>query len=119
MVSRGVVAAAAGAGLLAARRYYRNWGTTKEECDSALPGDDLVGEPAVQSTEGIWIDAPAAAVWPWLVQLGQDRAYEPAALAILSFALTWVLMALMQATAQRKPGRGLRPRRAGKEATRP
>lgn len=73
MVSRGVVAAAAGAGLLAARRYYRNWGTTKEECDSALPGDDLVGEPAVQSTEGIWIDAPAAAVWPWLVQLGQDR----------------------------------------------
>ena len=27
----------------------------------------------MQSTEGIWIDAPASAVWPWLVQMGQDR----------------------------------------------
>lgn len=41
---------------------------------------------------------------PYMVQLGQDRAYEPAALAILSFVFTWVLMALMQAAAQRKPG---------------
>jgi hypothetical protein len=65
--------AIAGAGLLAARRYYRNWGTTKEECDTALPGDELVSQPAVQTTEGIWIDAPASAVWPWLVQMGQDR----------------------------------------------
>ena len=44
---------------------------------------------------------------PYMVQLGQDRAYEPAALAILSFALTWALMALMQAYAHRKPGTGL------------
>lgn len=41
---------------------------------------------------------------PYMVQLGQDRAYEPAALAILSFALTWGLMALMQAYAHRRPG---------------
>lgn len=68
-----VGSAVAGAGLLAARRYYRNWGTTKEECQTPLPGDDLVEEPAVQTTEGIWIDAPAAQVWPWLVQMGQDR----------------------------------------------
>jgi len=65
--------AIAGAGLLAARRYYRNWGTTKEECDTALPGDELVSQPVVQTTEGISIDAPASAVWPWLVQMGQDR----------------------------------------------
>ncbi len=65
--------AVAGVGLLAARRYYRNWGTTKEECDKALPGDELVSQPAIQTTEGIWIDAPASAVWPWLVQMGQDR----------------------------------------------
>jgi putative spermidine/putrescine transport system permease protein len=44
---------------------------------------------------------------PYLVQLGQDRAYEPAALAIMSFALTWVLMGLMQAFAHMKPGQGL------------
>ena len=41
--------AIAGAGMLAARRYYRNWGTTKEECESALPGDELVDPPAVPS----------------------------------------------------------------------
>ena len=60
--------------LYAARRYYRNWGTTKEECAMNLPGDELVRRPAVQSTEGIWIDAPPAAVWPWIAQIGQDRA---------------------------------------------
>ena len=71
---KGVVgSAAAGAGLYAARRFYRNWGTSKEECGTPLAGDELVGRPAVQTTEGIWIDAPATAVWPWLVQMGQDR----------------------------------------------
>lgn len=59
--------------MLAARRYYRNWGTTKEECEKVLPGDELVEQPAVQTTEGIWIDASAAEVWPWLVQMGHDR----------------------------------------------
>ena len=63
----------AGAGLYAARRFYRNWGATKEECRTPLPGDELIGEPATQTTEGIWIEASAAAVWPWLVQIGQDR----------------------------------------------
>ena len=69
-----LVQVAAGVALLyAARRYYRNWGTTKEECRMALPGDELVSWPAVQTTEGVWIDAPPGAVWPWLVQMGQDR----------------------------------------------
>ena len=65
--------AIAGAGLYAARQYYRNWGTTKDECETALPGDELVEQPVVQTTEGVWIEAPAADVWPWLVQMGQDR----------------------------------------------
>jgi hypothetical protein len=65
--------AAAAALLYAARRYYRNWGTTKEECQARLPGDELIGRPFVQSTEGVWIDAPTDAIWPWLVQMGQDR----------------------------------------------
>jgi hypothetical protein len=65
---------AAGAVLLyAARRYYLNWGTTKEECHMRLPGDELIERPVVETTEGVWIDAPASAVWPWLVQMGQDR----------------------------------------------
>lgn len=59
--------------LYAARRYCRNWGTTKEETHTRLPGDELVRRPSVQSTEGVWIDAPPSAIWPWLVQIGQDR----------------------------------------------
>ncbi|MBV8181622.1 MAG: SRPBCC family protein [Mycobacterium sp.] len=59
--------------LYAARRYYRNWGTTKEECQVRLPGDELVGEPVLQATEAVWIDAPPSAIWPWLLQMGQDR----------------------------------------------
>lgn len=62
-----------GGAAYAARRFYRNWGTTKAECQQRLPGDELVGEPIVQATEAITIDAPPAAVWPWLVQMGQDR----------------------------------------------
>jgi putative spermidine/putrescine transport system permease protein len=47
---------------------------------------------------------------PYLVQLGQDRAYEPAALAIMSFAFTWGCMVLMQMFANRKPGQKWLPR---------
>jgi len=46
---------------------------------------------------------------PYLVQMGQDYAYQPAALAILSFAFTWVCMALMDVFATRKPGQRLLP----------
>ncbi|WP_018688981.1 ABC transporter permease subunit [Ahrensia kielensis] len=47
---------------------------------------------------------------PYLVQLGQDRAYEPAALAIMAFAFTWACMALMQLFAVKKPGSRWFPR---------
>lgn len=47
---------------------------------------------------------------PYLVQIGQDRAYEPAALATMSFALIWGCMVLMQLFASRKPGQRLLPR---------
>jgi hypothetical protein len=73
MMSRVVAGFGALACLYGARRFYRNWGTTKHECQMSLPGDELVRSPRVQSTEAISIDAPAAAVWPWLLQIGQDR----------------------------------------------
>jgi hypothetical protein len=73
-MTTGLIRAAAAAALLyAARRYYRNWGTTKEECRMRLPGDALVHGPVDQTTEGVWINASAGSVWPWLVQMGQDR----------------------------------------------
>ena len=52
---------------------------------------------------------------PYLVQLGQDRAYEPAALAIMAFGFTWACMALMQAFANKKPGQAILPFLSRKE----
>ena len=73
MTTKTMYVAAAAALLYAARRYYRNWGTTKEESVTYLPGDELLDQPAIRTTEAVWINAPASAVWPWLVQMGQDR----------------------------------------------
>jgi hypothetical protein len=60
-------AAAAAGALYAARRYYRNWGTTKDECRMQLPGDELIKRPVTRTTEGVSIDAPAEAVWRQLL----------------------------------------------------
>jgi proline iminopeptidase len=47
---------------------------TLEERREQLPGDDLIPEARGSSTHAITIDAPAARVWPWLVQMGCGRA---------------------------------------------
>jgi hypothetical protein len=48
------------------------WGATAEEQQMTLPGDDA--DPAPYVTRAININAPPSAVWPWIVQMGQDRA---------------------------------------------
>lgn len=73
MANKAIPFLAATALLYGARRYFGNWGTTKGESEGRLPGDDLVRAPVLQATEAVWIDAPAEQVWPWLVQMGQDR----------------------------------------------
>ena len=70
----GAGAAAAGVGAWAAlRRRTLAWGATCDEVVRPLPGDDLVANPLYVTTRAITVRAPAAAVWPWLVQLGQNR----------------------------------------------
>lgn len=59
--------------LYCARRYYRNWGATKAESQMRVPGDALVSDPAVQTTEAVDIDATASVVWSRLLQMGRDR----------------------------------------------
>lgn len=54
--------------------WIANWGSTALEQQMALPGDDLIPHDGGQSTLAVTIDAPAEAVWQWLVQVGQDRA---------------------------------------------
>jgi hypothetical protein len=67
------VVAAAAAYVLVVRRWMMRWGATDEERARALPGDEAV-QDAEQVTRAITIDAPAAAIWPWIVQMGQNRA---------------------------------------------
>ena len=54
--------------------WHRTWGATDAEVEMSLPGDGLVPKPAYQTTRAITINAPPEAVWPWLVQIGQERA---------------------------------------------
>lgn len=77
----GVLHTLSGAGLIAGtvltapvlRRRYNRWGASDAELQAALPGDDLVPQPRIGYTRAITIDAPAADVWPWVVQIGQGR----------------------------------------------
>ena len=38
-----------------------------------LPGDELLPRAGIVATRAITIDAPPAAIWPWLVQMGSGR----------------------------------------------
>jgi hypothetical protein len=55
------------------RPWYSKWGATDEEVKKSLPGDEQVANPNMENTRAITINAPADAVWPWLVQMGQGR----------------------------------------------
>jgi hypothetical protein len=74
----GAALAGAGAGALAAyvlgvRPWHLRWGATDEEVSERLPGDEMVEHPNVEATHAITINAPVEEVWPWLVQIGQDK----------------------------------------------
>jgi uncharacterized protein YndB with AHSA1/START domain len=72
---KALAAGVAGVGALAlARRELRNVGATCEERLATLPGDEIVPDARSRSTMAVTIDAPPSAVWPWLVQMGCDRA---------------------------------------------
>ena len=51
-----------------------HWGMTEAEAEATFPGDDLVPTPTWGWTHAVRIDAPAAATWPWVAQIGADRA---------------------------------------------
>ncbi len=58
----------------ALRPWYLNWGATKAEINRVWPGDELIIPNANRCTRAITINAPVEQVWPWIIQIGQDRA---------------------------------------------
>ena len=79
------------------------WGVTDDEVASAFAADRLVPDPVLAAWRGVTVEAPAAAVWPWV---GQIR--------VAPYSYDWV-----DNLGRRSPRRllGLDPPRAGEPFT--
>jgi hypothetical protein len=55
------------------RRQCLTWGARPDEVSRRLPGDELLPGAGIVATRAITIEAPPAAIWPWLVQMGSGR----------------------------------------------
>lgn len=55
------------------RPWMYSWGADEDEVATTLPGDELVETATPTTTRAITIDAPVTDVWPWLVQIGENR----------------------------------------------
>jgi hypothetical protein len=53
--------------------WMTTWGASSDEARTVLPGDELVPHPTFQSTRAVSITESPERIWPWLVQMGQDR----------------------------------------------
>jgi hypothetical protein len=45
------------------------WGVAESETLRPYPCDEFVSSPALQAWRGVRVEAPAIAVWPWIVQV--------------------------------------------------
>lgn len=54
--------------------WMDRWHSTPEERVARYPGDDLVENPAKIINHAVTINAPAAKIYPWIVQIGADKA---------------------------------------------
>jgi hypothetical protein len=59
--------------LFAVRPWHTRWGTTHLDVIARLPGDAISPHSSAQVTHSINISAPPEAVWPWVMQIGQER----------------------------------------------
>lgn len=49
------------------------WGAAPDEAALSLPGDEIVPQPKIRWDHAITIAAPAAEIYPWLIQMGDTR----------------------------------------------
>jgi hypothetical protein len=70
----GLLGLGAGVYLLAVRPRILRWGASDQEVRGPYPGADLIPHGRRGATMAETIDAPPSRVWPWLVQMGCDRA---------------------------------------------
>jgi hypothetical protein len=76
-ISRKLIAlfgVAAGVYAIGVRPRILRWGASDEEVQHPYPGADLIPGGERGATMAVTIAAPPSRVWPWLVQMGCDRA---------------------------------------------
>ena len=56
------------------RERRSHWGLDSKMAAREYPGDHLIAEPRWSWTHGVEIEASPDVVWPWIAQLGADRA---------------------------------------------
>jgi hypothetical protein len=79
------------------RRWMLDWGSTLRERRMPLPGDEIVEEVMTHRTRAVTINAPAEVIWPWLAQIGEDRAGW--------YSYDWIENYLFPGTIHRADGR--------------
>ncbi|MFC2054563.1 hypothetical protein ACFLV7_09770 [Chloroflexota bacterium] len=60
--------------LFVARPYQLNWGATEQEISAPMPGDEFDTAPDFFATRAITIQDTPQEIWPWLIQMGYNRA---------------------------------------------
>lgn len=60
--------------LLWARPHQLRLGATDEEVSRQMPGDELHGRPTFLATRAMTIEGTPEEIWPWLIQMGYNRA---------------------------------------------
>jgi hypothetical protein len=59
---------------LAIRPWHLRWGSRPGEESEPLPGDEVLAASGALIQHAVDIDCAARDVWPWIAQIGQDRA---------------------------------------------
>ncbi len=67
------IAAAGAVYALCVRPWHLRWGITDGELSANYAGDDLLPDQRGGVTRAITINASPQQIWPWLMQIGQDR----------------------------------------------
>ncbi len=67
--------------VIAAFAYFRllrpwqlRWGSTDEEVNRPMPGNDIVDGPSFNATRAVTIAASSEDIYPWIAQMGVNRA---------------------------------------------
>ncbi len=60
--------------LMIIRPWHLQWGATEDEITRSMPGDEITTNPTFNATRAITIKARPEEIWPWIIQIGDQRA---------------------------------------------